>query len=193
MRGVRSLWWLVLLLPLATPAPSPTLVAGHAHALAEASPGTDPPASPAIAGPFDDGIRDVRSWLIPPPPQQAPPAREWGPGGWNPIWQAPGVGESPLDGSSLETTPPPASTPSEAVPAPERPATTPEPEPTPSPGPAPAPTPSPEPAPDPLPGSDAGSPPPAGPPPEASPEEVPSSSSCLLCWILDMPRRARIL
>ena len=172
MRAVRSLWWVLVLAPLAVPAPAPALVFGHAHALVEPVPADEPPALTALV-PSDDGIRDVRSWLIPPPPKPAPPERAWGPGHWNPIWPSPS-NEIPLEGSSradppAEPSPSPSPTPgSETAPAPT-PDPAPEPEPAPEPSP-PAPTPAPEPQ-----------------------DEGGSASSCLLCSILEIPRRAGIL
>lgn len=172
MRAVRSFWWLVLALPLAAPAPAPTLVAGHAHALADPAFAPDAPAPDPQ--PADDGIRDVRSWLVPPPPPPPAPEREWGPGQWNPIASPAPILEAPLEPTARED--PPAASPDPvdgSVPDPEA---------------APGPAPDPEAAPEPLPEAPA-----SDPPAENEDANASEGAACLLCFILDAPRRIGIL
>lgn len=166
--------WLLVLVPLSAPAPGTALVAGHAHALADAIP---PVASAPVepSAPLDDGIRNVSSWLVPPPAPPEPRAREWSDGKWSPPAEWARVGE----GTALEeTSGAPPSPPSPQRPSPDPVADDPElPEP---------------PAPPPV----------AADPPEAAPgegspgapgNEEGSDGSCLLCVVLEIPRRIRLV
>lgn len=175
---MRAARWLVLLLvlPLVAPSPAPEVVVGRAHALADpdARDAPVPEVEPAQPPVVDDGIRNVRSWLIPNPPTPPPPEREWTRGIWSPLPEA--RAEQPLEETGGEPAQPPGGDPpaDETPPASDpAPGPAPEPAPGPAPDPAPAPPRTPDPTPDPT--------------PEPTPEPAPREPDCLICIRVSLP------